>query len=193
MASNRGRFPMAASKVAQQLSFQSWTHAVGELSIQGRLESRFNASGKLLFVLAYVPKHDFVEKYGSNAISSIVHRGRVLVLENRNRKIFFSDKFNHHSIEVEFSTDKYGFSCLKLKNKKNTICQKSIGFDNEQSFRFDLKTIRWIADRFIDLVQVGAGLSAHSHEKRTTLHIVPEEDEFSSDEIEFSRSQVLFH
>ena len=187
---------MATSKVTQQQSFQTWAHSVGEISIQGRLESRYSPSGKLLFVLAFVPRSDFEEKYGIFALSAIVHKGRVFVLENRQGRIVFTDCFHGQTLDVEFTTDRFGFSCLKMMDHRHTLCRKHIGYDEEQSFQFDLNTIRWLAEKFDQLLPLkglGQNDTASSGNLRTTLHIVPEEEDTGEESSDFQRSSVLFH
>jgi hypothetical protein len=193
---------MAASKVTQQLPIQAWAHAVGELPIQGRIESRFSTSGKLLFVLAFVPKQDFEETYGSNAISAIVHKGRVLALENRDGLTYLVDRFHGQFLEIDFVTDRFGFSCLRIRDRGNTLFKKQIGFDTEQSYKFELKTIRWMADRFIQAVPLDVcyGNLSLQQNHRSTLHIVPEVIELDEDENEsvedyshFLRTEVNCH
>jgi hypothetical protein len=185
---------MAASKVTQQLPLHTWTHAVGELSIHGRIESKFSPSGKLLFVLAFVGRADFEETYGPHALSAIVHKGRVLTLDSHNNCITMCDRFHGQIMDVDFATDRYGFSILRLRNKSNTLFKKQIGFDTERNYKFDLKTIRWIANRFIQANPLPSNLALTSSGTRSTLHIIPEEEDVSLvEDVGFLRSEVLWH
>jgi hypothetical protein len=157
--------------------------AASDPYLSGKIESRFSASGKLLFLLARLPRQDFSEKYGAKTLSVVVVNGHVITLEKHQHGYSMHEHFLNKQMRLEFSTDSFGFSSLNLFMGVEKVGALYIGYDTEHTFQFDLKSLRTMAFAMIQNLPAAARNKIFFAQKSSaTLHIVPDQNSSEEDE-----------